>query len=35
MSEIQEQVLPPPTSAVLDTSHRDLRDDEYWRAIPA
>ena len=35
MSEIQEQVLTPPTSAVLDTSHRDLRDDEYWCAIPA
>ena len=35
MSEIQEQVLTPPTSAVIDTSHRDLRDDEYWRVIPA
>ena len=35
MSEIQEQVLTPPTSTVLDTSHRDLRADEYWRAIPA
>ena len=35
MSEIQEQVLTPPTSALVDTSHRDLRDDEYWRAIPA
>ncbi len=35
MSDIQEQVLTPPTSTVLDTSHRDLRDDEYWRAIPA
>ena len=35
MSEIQEQVLTPPTSAVIDTSHRDLRDDDYWRAIPA
>ena len=35
MSEIQEQVLTPPTSALVDISHRDLRDDEYWRAIPA
>jgi lysine 2,3-aminomutase len=35
MSDIQEQVLTPPTSAVPDTSHRDLRDDEYWRVIPA
>ena len=37
MAEIQEQVpvLPVPTSAVPDTSHRDLRDDDYWRAIPA
>ena len=35
MSEIQEQVLTPPINAVLDTSHRNLRDDEYWRAIPA
>ena len=35
MSDIQEQVLTLPTSAVLDISHRDLRDDEYWRVIPA
>ncbi|MXX38552.1 MAG: KamA family radical SAM protein [Gemmatimonadetes bacterium] len=35
MSDIQEQVLTSPTSALVDTSHRDLRDDEYWRAIPA
>ena len=35
MSEIQEQVLTPPTSALVDISHRDLRDDEYWCAIPA
>lgn len=35
MSDIQEQVLTPPTSALVDISHRDLRDDEYWRAIPA
>ncbi|MYA22426.1 MAG: KamA family radical SAM protein, partial [Gemmatimonadetes bacterium] len=31
----QEQILTPPTSALVDISHRDLRDDEYWRAIPA
>ena len=35
MSEIQEQVLTSPARAVLDTSHRDLRDGDYWRAIPA
>ena len=35
MSDTQEQVLTPPTSALVDISHRDLRDDEYWRAIPA
>ena len=35
MSDIQEQVLTPSTSALVDISHRDLRDDEYWRAIPA
>lgn len=35
MSDIQEQVLTSPTSALVDISHRDLRDDEYWRAIPA
>ena len=35
MSEIQEQVLTSPISAIPDTAHRDLRDDEYWRVIPA
>ena len=35
MSDIQEQVLTPSTSALVDISHRDLRDDEYWRVIPA